>query len=442
MTIHPRAGTPAPAELLVDVGTLRNEYHGRTPDVDGTLATREVRYQRSPRFVAAGHVHRSARDRDRSRRSATSDARSASLGRCIIGRDTHALSEPAFMTALEVLAANGVEVMIDSDVGYTPTPAISHAILTHNRGRTRGLGRRHRHHAVPQSAGGWRRQVQPAQRRSGRDGSHSMDRGAGQPAARWRSHAIPRMTYERARRAVTTHTYDYVGSYVSDLATVVDLDIIRRARSSRLASIRSAARARPSGIRSPSAAASSVEVVNDAVDPTFRFMPLDWDGKIRMDCSSPYAMATLIGLKDRFDIAFGNDADADRHGIVTHAGLMKPNHYLAAAISYLFTHRPRGARIAAVGKTHRQQQRDRSRRGQCRPCAGRGAGRVQVVRARAARRLARLWRRRERRARRSCGATARVWTSDKDGIILGLLAAEIMARTSRDPSELFARPDQ
>ena len=204
------------------------------------------------------------------------------------------------------------------------------------------------------------------------------------------------MTYERARRAVTTHTYDYVGSYVNDLGTVVDLDIIRSAKLK-------------IGV-DPLGGASigfwhsiverygvEVEVVNDVVDPTFRFMPLDWDGKIRMDCSSPYAMARLIELKDRFDIAFGNDADADRHGIVTHAGLMEPNQYLATAISYLFTHRPAWRPDPAVGKTLVSSSMiDRVAAKVGRPLVE-VPGRIQVVRARAARRLARLWRRRERR---------------------------------------------
>ena len=201
--------------------------------------------------------------------------------------------------------------------GYTPTPAISHAILTHNRGRTVGRRRRHRHHAVAQSARRRRLQVQPADRRSGRDGSDAVDRGPRQPVALERFQTCPAMAYEKARRAATTHAYDYVGSYVNDLGAVVDLDVIRR---------RGAQDRRRSARRREHVAywqsivdrcGIEVEVVNDSVDPTFGFMPLDWDGKIRMDCSSPHAMATLIGLKDRFDIAFGNDADADRHGVVT-----------------------------------------------------------------------------------------------------------------------------
>ena len=182
-------------------------------------------------------------------------------------------------------------------------------------------------------------------------------------------------------------------------------------------------------------------MVNDAVDPTFGFMPLDWDGRIRMDCSSPYAMATLIGLKDRFDIAFGNDPDADRHGIVTRAGLMNPNHYLAAAISYLFTHRPRWRADAAVGKTVVSSSMIDRVAAQGRARARRGAGRVQVVRARPARGHRSASAARRARARRSCARDGTVWTTDKDGIIMDLLAAEIMARTGRDPVRAVRRSD-
>ncbi len=244
------------------------------------------------------------------------------------------------------------------------------------------------------------------------------------------------MTYERARRAVTTHTYDYVGSYVSDLATVVDLDIIRRAKLK--------IGVDPLGGASTTIWHSivercgvEVEVVNDVVDPTFGFMPLDWDGKIRMDCSSPYAMATLIGLKDRFDIAFGNDADADRHGIVTHAGLMEPNQYLATAISYLFTHRPRWRSDLSVGKSIVSSSViDRVAAKVGRPLVEVPVGFKWFVPGLLEGTLG-------FGGEESAGASflrrdGTVWTSDKDGIILGLLAAEIMARTNRDPSELFA----
>ena len=244
------------------------------------------------------------------------------------------------MPALEVLAANGVETMIDCADGYTPTPAVSHAILTYNRGRTSGL------------ADGI---VITPSHNPPEDGGFKYNPPHGGPAdtdvTRWiedRANQllssdiknVARIAYEKARRAATTHAYDYVGSYVGDLGSVVDMEVIRNAKLKiGVDPLGGAGVAywRPFVERY----GVEVEVVNDKVDPTFSFMSLDWDGRIRMDCSSPYAMAKLIALKDRFDIAFGNDTDNDRHGIVTRsAGLMNPNHYLAAAISYLFTHRP------------------------------------------------------------------------------------------------------
>ena len=254
------------------------------------------------------------------------------------------------MTALEVLAANGVSTMIDAENGYTPTPAISHAILTHNRGRTSGL------------ADGI---VITPSHNPPEDGGFKYNPPTGGPAdteiTRWIQdranelladgvQRVPRVPYQKAWQAPTTHVYDYVGVYVGDLGSVVDMDAVRG-----------------SGLRigvDPLGGASvaywhaiseryglAIEVVNDEVDPAFSFMPVDWDGRIRMDCSSPYAMATLIGVKDRFDVAVGNDPDADRHGIVTRAGLVKPNHYLAVAVEYLFTHRPWWRANLAVGKT-------------------------------------------------------------------------------------------
>ena len=437
MTIHPLAGKPAPEGLLVDVDRLRQEYYARKPDI----ADRAQRVS----FGTSGH-------RGSSLRGAFNEAHVLAITQAIcdyrrgqgitgplfIGKDTHALSEPAFATALEVLAANGVETMIDRDGGYTPTPAVSHAILRHNRGRTSGL------------ADGI---VITPSHNPPEDGGFKYNPPHGGPAdadvTRWiedeANHllssdleSVARIPYERARHAATTHAYDYVGSYVGELGSVVDMDVIRSA-----------------GLKigvDPLGGASvaywppiverygiDMEVVNNTVDPTFRFMSLDWDGKIRMDCSSPYAMATLIALKDRFDIAFGNDPDSDRHGIVTRsAGLMNPNHYLAAAIFYLFTHRPGWRADAADRQDRGQQQRHRPR--------GREG-----------------WGERWSKCRsgfkwfvpglldgslgfggeESAGASflrrdGTVWTTDKDGIIMDLLAVEIMARTGRDPSELYS----
>lgn len=435
MTIHPLAGKPAPKELLVDIDTLRREYYARTPDITD-------RAQRVS-FGTSGH-------RGSSLRGAFNEAHVLAITQAIcdyrtsrgisgplyIGKDTHALSEPAFATAMEVLAANGVETMIDRDGGYTPTPAISHAILLYNRGRTAGL------------ADGI---VMTPSHNPPEDGGFKYNPPHGGPAdtdvTRWieerangllsgRLTQVARIAYEKTRHAATTHAYDYVGSYVSDLASVVDMDVIRGARLKiGVDPLGGAGVAywRPIAERY----GIQVDVVNSTVDPTFGFMSLDWDGKIRMDCSSPYAMAKLIALKDRFDIAFGNDTDHDRHGIVTRsAGLMNPNHYLAAAIFYLFTQRPDWRPDAAVGKTVVSSSV------------------IDRVAAKVGRTLVEVpvgfkWfvpglldGSLGFGGEESAGASflrrdGTVWATDKDGIILDLLAVEIMARTGRDPSELY-----
>jgi len=435
MTVHPLAGKPAPTALLVDVDALRRDYYART--LDPTDPTQRVS------FGTSGHRGTSLRGtfnephvlaitqaicRYRQGRGIT--------GPLFIGRDTHALSEPAFASALEVLTANGVETMIDGNGAPTPTPAVSHAILRHNRGRTSGL------------ADGI---IITPSHNPPEDGGFKYNPPHGGPAdtevTRWiqdeanrllsmNRGGIDRIPYERARVARTIHRYDYVGSYVDDLASVVDLDVIRSA-----------------GLRigvDPLGGATvaywkpiverygiGVEVVNDSVDPTFRFMPLDWDGKIRMDCSSTYAMATLIGLKDRFDIAFGNDTDGDRHGIVTpRGGLMNPNHFLATAIFYLFTHRPGWPDHAAVGKTLVSSSV------------------IDRVAARIERALVEVpvgfkWfvpglldGSLGFGGEESAGASflrrnGEVWVTEKDGLIMDLLAVELMARTGRDPAELY-----
>jgi len=350
MALHPLAGKPASKELLVDIDQLRKQYYARTPSVSDS--TQRVS------FGTSGH-------RGSSLRGSFNEAHVLAIAQAIceyrrsqgitgplyIGKDTHGLSEPAFVTALEVLAANGVETMIDAADGYTPTPAVSHAILTYNRGRSTGL------------ADGI---VITPSHNPPEDGGFKYNPPHGGPAdtdvTRWIENranellssdlkGVVRIAFEKARRAPTTHSYDYVTSYVSDLDSVVDMEIIRNAKLKIAVDPLGGA-----GVAYWQPIVErygvQVEVVNVTVDPTFSFMSLDWDGKIRMDCSSPYAMAKLIALKDRFDIAFGNDTDHDRHGIVTRsAGLMNPNHYLAAAIFYLFTHRPDWRRDAVVGKT-------------------------------------------------------------------------------------------
>ena len=357
-------------------------------------------------------------------------------GPLFMGMDTHALSEPAFVSALEVLAANGVEVMVDRDRGYTPTPVISHAILRYNKGRASGL------------ADGI---VITPSHNPPEDGGFKYNPPTGGPAdtaiTGWiektanalladELRAVRRLPYERARRAASTRPHDYVTPYVDDLARVVDMDAIRGA-----------------GVRigvDPLGGAGvrywdpivakygiAVTVVNDAVDPTFRFMTVDWDGKIRTDCSSPYAMAPLVATRDRFDVAFANDADHDRHGIVTPtAGLMNPNHYLAVAISYLFQRRPQWSTGAAVGKTVVS------------------SGMIDRVTAGLGRRLIEVpvgfkWfvgglldGSIGFGGEESAGASFQridgtTWTTDKDGIILGLLAAEITATLGVDPGARY-----
>jgi phosphoglucomutase len=435
MTIHPLAGKPAPADLLVDIDKLRKEYYTRKPDITDNA--------HRVSFGTSGH-------RGSSFRGAFNEAHVLAITQAIceyrssqgitgplyIGKDTHALSEPAFATALEVLAASGVEAMIDCDDGYTPTPAVSHAILLYNRGRTGGL------------ADGI---VITPSHNPPEDGGFKYNPPHGGPAdtdvTRWIEDkanlllardlkGVARIPFERARHADTTHAYDYVNSYVDDLASVVDMEVIRNAKLK-------------IGVDPLGGAGVAywrpiveqygveVEIVNNTVDPTFRFMSLDWDGKIRMDCSSPHAMAKLIALKDRFDIAFGNDTDNDRHGIVTRsAGLMNPNHYLAAAIFYLFTHRPGWRSDAAVGKTVVSSSV------------------IDRVAAKVERTLFEVpvgfkWfvpglldGSLGLGGEESAGASflrrdGTVWVTDKDGIIMDLLAVELMARTGRDPSELY-----
>jgi phosphoglucomutase len=350
--------------------------------------------------------------------------------------DTHALSEPAMASTLEVLAANEMVVMVDRDNGYTPTPVISHAILNYNRTRKTGLadGIVITPSHNPPEDGGFKYNP-PHGGPADADVTTWIEKQANECLAN-NLQGVKRISYEKARRASTTHQHDYVGSYVEDLDNVIDMDIIRHAQLS-------------IGVDPLGGAGIAywepitqrygfpVTVVNESVDPTFRFMNLDWDGKIRMDCSSPYAMTGLIALKDRFDIAFANDTDHDRHGIVTRtAGLMNPNHYLAVAISYLFTQRSGWKQDAAVGKT--------------------------VVSSSIIDRVAAKLKRRLVEVpvgfkwfvdglldgsvgfggEESAGASflrrdGTVWTTDKDGIILDLLAAEMMAKTGRDPSQLY-----
>jgi phosphoglucomutase len=437
MAIDPRAGQPAPDSLLVDESLLHDAYFTRRPDT--------VDPAQRVRFGTSGHRGSSLHGTfNESHVLAITQAicnyRSAHeiAGPLYLGKDTHTLSEPACRSALEVLAGNGVQVMIDGDEGYTPTPVISHAIVTHNR-----------QHASRRADG----IVITPSHNPPEDGGIKYNPPTGGPAdtgiTRWieaRANAllsgglkgVRRIAYEKARHAAGTQSCDMASSYVNDLGAVVDMDVIKS-----------------SGIRGgvdPLGGASvaywqriadrygvAIEVVNDAVDPTFKFMPLDWDGRIRMDCSSPYAMAALIALKDRFDIAFGNDPDADRHGIVTpDAGLMNPNHYLAAAISYLFTNRPAWPADAAIGKTLVSSSAiDRVAQKVGRAVVEVPVGFKWFVPGLTDGTLG-------FGGEESAGASflrrdGAVWTTDKDGIIMGLLALEITVRTGHTPSELYHR---
>ncbi len=433
--ISPLAGKPAPASMLINVPRLVTAYYAERPDP--SVAVERVS------FGTSGH-RGSALERGFNEAHILAITQAICLyrqshqinGPLFLGIDTHALSEPAFASALEVLAANGVEVMIDQASGYTPTPVISHAILRYNRGRQSGW------------ADGI---VITPSHNPPEDGGFKYNPPTGGPAdtaiTGWIEQtantllteglrAVRRMPFERARRAASTHLHDYIGPYVNDLASVVDMEAIRGA-----------------GVRigiDPLGGAGvrywdpiitrygiAATVVNDAVDPTFRFMSVDWDGRIRTDCSSPYAMAPLMAMRDRFDVAFANDADHDRHGIVTPtAGLMNPNHYLAVAVSYLFTHRPKWPAGTAVGKTVVSSSMiDRVTQGLDRRLLEVPVGFKWFVDGL---RDGTLGFGGEESAGASClridGTT---WTTDKDGIILGLLAAEITATLGVDPGARY-----
>jgi phosphoglucomutase len=435
MRVDPRAGKLAEASCLANIPRLMTAYYTRRPDPS-------VREQRVS-FGTSGH-RGSALD------SAFNEAHILAITQAIcryrqehkidgplfLGIDTHALSEAAFASALEVLAANRVEVMIDDRSGYTPTPVISHAILAYNRDRVDGL------------ADGI---VITPSHNPPEDGGFKYNPPNGGPAdthvTGWIQDqanalladgltAVPRIPFERARGATTTHRHDYMGAYVEDLRNVVDLEVLRDAKVSLGVDPLGGAGVHYWG-RIGERYKLPLTVVSDAVDPTFRFMTVDWDGKIRMDCSSVYAMQRLIALKDRFDVAWACDTDHDRHGIVARSlGLLDPNHYLAVAISYLFSHRAGWPKNAGIGKTlvsSSMIDRVAARLGRALlevPVGfkwfvdgllggGLGFG-----------------------CEESAGASflrrdGTVWTTDKDGIILGLLAAEMTAVMGRDPAELY-----
>jgi phosphoglucomutase len=435
MKTSPLAGKPAPPGILVDVPRLLTAYYSDVPDP-------AVPAQRVA-FGTSGHRGSSfSRSFNEDHVLAITQAiclyrtQRKIAGPLFLGIDTHALSVPACATALEVLAANGVEVMIAEGDEYTPTPVVSHAILTYNRGRKTGL------------ADGI---VITPSHNPPHDGGFKYNPPNGGPAdtdvTGWieaRANAlleaglkrVKRIPYERALSASTTHRHDYLHAYLNDLGQAIDLNVIRGAKISLGVDPLGGA-----GVhywpRIAERYRLNLTVVNDAVDPTFRFMTVDWDGQIRMDPSSPYAMARLIGMKDRFDLSFACDTDHDRHGIVTKsAGLLPPNHFLAIAIFQLFQNRPKWHQAAAVGKTVVSSTM------------------IDRVTAKLGRKLFEVpvgfkWfvdglldGSLGFGGEESAGATfarrdGRVWTTDKDGFIPCLLAAEITARTGRDPGEIY-----
>ncbi|MEE1747626.1 MULTISPECIES: phosphoglucomutase (alpha-D-glucose-1,6-bisphosphate-dependent) [unclassified Streptomyces] len=433
---HERAGQPARPEDLIDVARLVTAYYTLHPDPaepDQRVAFGTSGHRGSSTATAFNEDHIAAT----SQAICEYRARQGTDGPLFLGADTHALSEPARITAVEVFAANDVTVLVDPADGYTPTPAVSHAVLGHNRGRkghlADGVVVTPSHN--PPGDGGFKYNP-PNGGPAGSDATGWIQERANEIVADGMKD-VRRLPYARARAASTTGTYDFLGSYVSDLPSVLDLDAIRTA-----------------GVRigaDPLGGASvaywgriaeqhrlDLTVVNPLTDPTWRFMTLDWDGKIRMDCSSPYAMASLIGQRDRYRIATGNDADADRHGIVTpDAGLMNPNHYLAVAIDYLYAHREQWPASAGVGKTLVSSGMiDRVAAGLGRELVEVPVGFKWFVDGLLDGSLG-------FGGEESAGASflrrdGSVWTTDKDGILLALLASEILAVTGASPSERYA----
>ncbi|MDG3005915.1 phosphoglucomutase (alpha-D-glucose-1,6-bisphosphate-dependent) [Paludisphaera mucosa] len=434
MATHTLAGQPAPADMLIDVSELQRAYHERVPDPHDPrqrVAFGTSGHRGTPGDGTFTEAHILAITQ------AICDYRQSHgiEGPLFLGKDTHALSDPAQRTALEVLAANGVETVLQRDDGVTPTPVISRAILVHNRqqGARRADGIVVTPSQNPPADGGFK--YNPPHGGPAETDVTSWIQDRANALLRSDNAGTKRVSYLGALRAATTHPTDLVLPYVNDLSSVIDLDAIRSA-------------GLKIGVDPLGGAAVhywgqvadryrlDITVTNQAVDPTFRFMTLDHDGKIRMDCSSPYAMAGLVRLKDRFDVAFSNDPDSDRHGIVTRSsGLMNPNHYLAVAVRYLLGHRPGWPAGAAVGKTVVSGSIiDRVVSGLHRTLAevpvgfkwfGPGLSEGSYCFG----------------GEDSAGASFLrrdgAWTTDKDGLILGLLAAEITARTGKDPGELY-----
>ena len=431
MAIHPLAGKPAPQEMLTNIPRLVAAYYTHQPD-PGNPA-------QAVSFGTSGHRGTSPRgtfneDHILAICQAICEYRQAqgTSGPLYLGMDTHALSEPAHATALEVFAANGVQVCYQAGLAYAPTPAVSHAILSYNRGRTSGLadGVVITPSHNPPGDGGFK--YNPPSGGPADTGTTRMIQDRANQIMADGLKAVRRLPYERALLAETVRAFDFIAPYVSSLKDVIDMPAIARS-GIKIGVDPMGGAAVHYWDRIASEYGLNLEVVNRAVDPSFAFMTLDHDGKIRMDCSSPYAMASLIGLKERFDIAFGNDTDTDRHGIVTPSrGLLDPNHYLAVCVSYLFTHRPGWRADAGVGKTLVSSALiDRVAASVGRKVYETPVGFKWFVDGL-------LDGSYGFGGEESAGASflrldGSVWTTDKDGIILDLLAAEITAVTGRDP---------
>ena len=435
-TVSPLAGKPAPKEMLIDVAQVEREYFERQPDMDDpnqrvSFGTSGHRGSSLDGTFTEAHILAITQAICDYRRAHGTD------GPLYLGKDTHAVSDPAQRTALEVLAANGVDTIIQRDNGVTPTPVISRAILVYNRGRAKGLadGIVITPSHNPPKDGGFKYNPPNGGPADTDVTEWVQDRANG--LLRGKNAGVQRVPFASAIKAPTTRQDDFVLPYVRDLRNVVDMDAIRGARL-KLAADPLGGASEPYWGPINAAYQLDITVVNKKIDPTFSFMTVDHDGVIRMDCSSPYAMASLVGLKDKYRLAFGNDTDSDRHGIVTpSAGLMNPNHYLAVAIQYLLTHRAQWPDSVTVGKTLVSSSmidkvvQSLGRRlyevpvgfkwfvtglvdGSC--CFG---------------------------GEESAGASflrrdGTVWTTDKDGLIMDLLAAEMTAQTGKDPGEHYA----
>jgi len=435
MPIHPLAGKAAPADILIDLKQLEKAYYERKPDPDNPqqlVSFGTSGHRGSPLENTLNEAHILAITQ------AICDYRTSKdiSGPLYMGKDTHAVSGPAQRTALEVLAANGVDTIIQRGDGFTPTPSISRAIIAHNRDKkdrfADGIVVTPSHN--PPADGGFK--YNPPQGGPADTDITDWIQQRANDLLRAGNRGVKRISYEAALKASTTHEADLVRPYVEDLTAVIDMEAIRVARV-KIGVDPLGGAALPYWQKIAERYGLDLIIVNDKIDPTFRFMTLDHDGKIRMDCSSPYAMAGLVSLKERFQVAMGNDADADRHGIVTPAtGLMNPNHYLAVAINYLLTHRPQWNKDAAVGKTLVSSSL------------------IDRVVERLGRKLFEVpvgfkWFSQGLfdgaicfGGEESAGASflcrdGTVWTTDKDGIILSLLAAEIIATTGRDPGEWY-----